>query len=456
MKKLLNGFLIFWFIMIFLPGCGGAEEKEETTAKIKVMYDSEGSFLTDYGELFMTKHPGIDFEVVSLSEQFASGKNPRQAFEAVLQQAPDIMMLDIDQFTKYAAEGYLYELSPLIHRDGFDLEGMAPAVIRLLNLSGGGKLYGLSPTFTSSVLYYNTDLFDKHGIPYPTNGMSWNDVLQLAQRFPDDGEGERRIYGLQLPAVSSPYYFAMGIGRTQGLDLIDPVNGKITAATSAWKDILHTVIAANSPKANIYRPKLPQGGNVSNLYRNDAFFNGRAAMVIRGIDMMNELKKAKDVHDIETPNWDIAMPPADPHDPDVNVDISVQRIFAINSKSPNVNEAWKLLKYIHSDEYAKVKSRSERLFLLTRTGYSSTMYGRNLDMLYNATPSSDASRNITDQLPASFIQPFIQLAGREIEAAVNSSKTAEAALQTIQDQGQMLWDNAKLEEKHQKTAVQQP
>lgn len=454
MHKLLSGFMIAALLAALLPGCDRTEIEETPTAKIKVAYDNEGSFLTQYGELFIANHPEIEVEVISLYEQFATGKNTSQAFEAVMRQEPDVLSLNIDEYAKYAAEGRLYDLSPLIARDQFDLGGLAPAVIRLLKAHGGGKLFGLAPTFSTAVLYYNKDLFDKHGVAYPTNQMSWNDLLLLAQRFSEDGDGERRTYGLQMPAVS-PYYLAMGIGRTLGLELIDPVNGKVTADTFAWREILHTVVQAYSPKASyIYRPPLQQSGSISDLYGSNAFINGRVAMQIRGIDMMDELHKAKQVYKIEPPNWDIAMPPVDPRDPDVNVDLNVQRIFVIASHSPRVDEAWKLLKYIHGDEYAKIRSRSEKNFLLTRSGYSGNSFGRNLNMFYNTKPSNSITR--TDQMPVNFILPFVKLAQQEMEAAVNGSKTVEEAIRTIQIQGQQQWDITRFEEKRQEAAAQQP
>lgn len=53
----------------------------------------------------------------------------------------------------------------------------------------------MAPSISTRALFYNKDLFDRYGVPYPTNAMTWDDVLALAKRFPTKGEGEGRIYG---------------------------------------------------------------------------------------------------------------------------------------------------------------------------------------------------------------------------------------------------------------------
>ncbi|WP_147433474.1 extracellular solute-binding protein [Paenibacillus ginsengarvi] len=440
MHKLVSGFMLAALLAALLPGCDKTEKEETALATIKVAFDNEGSFLGQYGELFIAKHPEIEIEVVSLYEQFAAGKNTEQAFEAVMRQAPDVLALNMDQYTKYAAEGRLYDLSPLIARDHFDLDKLAPAVIRLLNASGGGGLFGLGPAFSTSMLYYNKDLFDRIGASYPNDQMSWNDILQLAQRFADNGEEKRRVYGIQM-RDTAPFYLATEIGRTQGLALYDPVNGKITADTSAWRDIFRTVVLAYSPKASyIYRPPLQPGGSLADGFSTDAFINGRVAMQIRGFDLMDELQKAKQLYGIETPNWDVAMPPVNPRDPEVNAGLDMQRIFAISSQSPRLDEAWELLKYIHGDEYARIRSRSEKNVLLTRMGYSGSSFGRDLDKFYNSKPPNSAATTDPNQMAS--ILSFVKLAKEEVEAAVNGSKTVEESLQTIQLQGQQMWDQA--------------
>jgi len=77
----------------------------------------------------------------------------------------------------------------------------------------GGKLYGLAPTFNSKALFYNVDLFGEYGIDPPTDSMSWEEVLNLARRFPKDGDPETKAYGLTVDLQMTASDFIRDVGR---------------------------------------------------------------------------------------------------------------------------------------------------------------------------------------------------------------------------------------------------
>jgi multiple sugar transport system substrate-binding protein len=437
-----------WLIVFVFPaiaGCIQEGHQAEESKKIKILYDNKDLFMSDFGELYLSKHPDAEFEVISLYDQFNSGKNTVQAFEEVMRQEPDVLALDIDRYAQFAAEGKLYDLNLLISRDSFDLEHLAPAVVELLKMKGEGRLYGLAPTFSAEALFYNIDLFDKYGIPYPTEGMSWEDVLQLAYRFPVDEQDEQRVYGLQLPDVQ-PYYFAMKLGKTHGISLVDAINGKITANTDTWKNILHTVVEAYRSKAILI--KQTREGMRFDPYDIRTFLEGKVAMLIRESGLIMDLRRSK-----EALNWAFTSPPVDPNTPDKVDGIWLQRILAIRSQSPNIDAAWNLIRFILSDEYARIRSRSEPYAFLTRVGYSDARYGVSLDMFYRMKPA-EGLENTTEQLPPGFVLPYVRLSIEEIDAAVNGDKTVDQALQALQERAQQEWDKASMAE--QQSADRQP
>jgi hypothetical protein len=78
----------------------------------------------------------------------------------------------------------LYELDAAIEQDSeFSLEGILPGAIQKMRSMGDGKLYDLAPTFSSDAIFYNKKLFEEYGVPLPQDGMIWNDLLLLAERF---------------------------------------------------------------------------------------------------------------------------------------------------------------------------------------------------------------------------------------------------------------------------------
>jgi AraC family transcriptional regulator len=67
--------------------------------------------------------------------------------------------------------GYGYDLAELLKKHQLDLNQLEPAVLQSVSVQG--KLYGLPLHDGGLVLYYNKDIFDKFGVPYPKNGMTW-------------------------------------------------------------------------------------------------------------------------------------------------------------------------------------------------------------------------------------------------------------------------------------------
>src|SRR5690606_15788874 len=113
-----------------------------------------------------------------------------------------------------------------------------------LREKGGGQLYGLAPEFYAQALFYNKALFDAYGISHPTDRMSWEEVLQLAARFPSDGTDGDRIYGLKYGYQMNLFQLGTQIGATNELTLVDPTTMTVTIGTEGWKAAFDTALSA--------------------------------------------------------------------------------------------------------------------------------------------------------------------------------------------------------------------
>ena len=51
-----------------------------------------------------------------------------------------------------------------------------------------GDVYGLPYDFGPYIIYYNKDLFDKHGVEYPTSSMTWDEFLEKCRALTGDGD----------------------------------------------------------------------------------------------------------------------------------------------------------------------------------------------------------------------------------------------------------------------------
>jgi multiple sugar transport system substrate-binding protein len=93
--------------------------------------------------------------------------------------------------------GLNYDLSELVKKNNVDLNQFEPAYIQAIkDANPDGALLGLPKGLLKPyVLFYNKDLFDKFGVPYPKDGMTWDQVYELAKKMTrTDGETVYRGY----------------------------------------------------------------------------------------------------------------------------------------------------------------------------------------------------------------------------------------------------------------------
>ncbi len=449
-------------LAMMLSACaatGGAEQVlpemgKDEQATIKVTYWDEESFFRDLGNLFLVQHPNIDIEVVSTNRIYKEGKDPMEAMkEFIEEEQPDVLMLDTYNIKKLIDEGMLYPLDPVIAQDEFDLEGILPAAIEAIRKSGDGKLYGLAPTFYSSALYYNKSLFDKHGVPLPSDGMTWAEVLQLAERFPKDGSEKDRIYGLELPGFGggNDSWRLMQMGAERGLSYVDPSAGKVTLNTDSWKEAANLVLKLSKSEAMFKHDPNKQSQQFKShedFLLRDPFIGGRVAMKIDGMHLMRELREATDVlKEKFTVDWDIVTVPVHPENPTVSSSFGIHQIYGINAKSQNLRAAWEFVKYINSDTMARVTARAPVWGgLPVRTEYIRNEEGKHLEAFYALEPSTTDTYSAYRELPQSFNQQFHGIVSKHWENVVNEKVTVDEALASIETEAQAALDQALEEE----------
>ncbi|WP_284645805.1 ABC transporter substrate-binding protein [Paenibacillus silviterrae] len=436
-----------------VSGCGMGEEKpssqalkelgKDEKATVKVLYYDRTAFFQQYGNLLMAKYPNIDIEVISNQGIYGPGKDPKKEFRKLMEeQKPDILLINnLSDYEQYVQEGLLYELDGVIKQDKFDVENIIPAAVELIRNKGGGKLYALTPNFYSQAIYYNKDLFDKHGVPYPKNQMTWEDLLALAKRFPTQGDEKDRIYGLSAYHYvrdSMSFSYLSAIGMTHGLTFVDPASMKVTLQTDGWKRAMQLAVDAMK-SGTLYQPKNEPNSQAPVMFdsylKQNPFIAGHAAMTIESSYLMDQLERAKEIlKDVPSVNWDIVTVPVDPLHPDVSNTVNVSNLYAIQASSPNIRAAWEVVKYINSDEMARIQSKSST-GLVTRTKHAKEQNGRSLEPFYLLKPSEQLYKD-TEKIPQGFYSTFMGTANTEIQSAIDGKKSIEDALQAMQQKGE--------------------
>lgn len=106
---------------------------------------------------------------------------------------------------QYADNGTIIPLDDLIAETGVDFEEEFGKYAE--SAKNDGQTYMVPHNITSWALYYNKDVFDAAGVPYPddTVPMTWEEYRETAKKI-TQGEGANKIYGaFYLPWSSSTY-----------------------------------------------------------------------------------------------------------------------------------------------------------------------------------------------------------------------------------------------------------
>lgn len=438
-----------------LTGCsfgGNNGEGEQTPTTLKVMYYDENSFYQEYGMLFSALYPEIELEVVSTQSLYRGGEEGEEVDiekakkEFLEKEKPDILMLDMTEYEKMSQDGTLVDLGPFITKDKFDTEGLVPGMEDYMKELGGGQLYGLPSGFSSQVIFYNKALFDKYNIAYPTDQMTWNEVIQLARQFPIEGEGEDRVYGLKAGYNGDLNQMSTMIASSEGLNYVNPATKQMTINTPGWINAVKTANDALSSKALYFENQdnmMNGGGSYEDYLMRNPFIGNRLAMTIDGSWFIREIKEASEYIKEEgkvISDWDIVTMPVSAQFPDQSTSSYYNNIFAIGKESPSADAAWKFISYISGEEFARVKSKlSYNNGFSIHAKYIKDEEGRNYAAFHKLKPMKQPFDQADMQkLPKQFDAMFYQYMNEEFAAIQNGTKTVEEGLELLQVKGEEL------------------
>lgn len=387
-------------------------------ATITVMFSGgEQSFNYYYGDMFRAKYPNIQVNVIGF------WTDVRKALE---EQKADVLILSYEDYIKFMDEGKLYDLNNVITEDAFNLEGMHQDIIDFLRQRGGGKLYGLPPYFYNQALFYNKDLFDKYDIPYPEDGMTWEEVFQLAKRFPtEDG-----ISGFFANGLDSLLYRMEG---SKALSRINHKDMKVAVNNESYKKIFENILDMNESKALNVK-------EMSGLDVYDPFITGNSAMTMEYYYYLNNnIYWAKaDRGDEFHLNWDVVTAPVDESNREAAPFFAFGEIYVVNANTSEAQAAWEFVKFINSEEVAKMKSRTTTHAIPTRTDYLYNPEGKRMEVFYKRSNMDWALKDYSqyNKIPQKFHGALSRIMDSELRAAMTGAKSIDEALQSIEKRGQ--------------------
>lgn len=250
--------LIMICVIAFISGCSKEsppdtydQERKESDNNIEIESNSnpiqklrimtaftvtkeyEKQFDQMYGNAFRKEYPNIQLEWLRRS-------SAKPFLESAEEEEWDVMISFSDKdYRKLVQDGMLKEIG----LEFMDVGRLHPPVIAYLLALGNGKLYGLTDQFRLAGLKFNKELFDRYDVDYPTNGMTWDEVFQLAKKFPRKSEGEKKQYGLYHSYTSAPFNMVNDLRKSYGLSYVDG-KGDVNLRSAAWRHMLSLALDA--------------------------------------------------------------------------------------------------------------------------------------------------------------------------------------------------------------------
>ncbi len=99
----------------------------------------------------------------------------------------------------------VYPLEEMVEKYGFDLNRFNQGLLaELRSRDAQGRLIGFPDSADLFGLYYNKEVFDLFGLPYPTADMNWDQILDLAAKMTTE-RGGIKYKGLEFSANDRGY-----------------------------------------------------------------------------------------------------------------------------------------------------------------------------------------------------------------------------------------------------------
>jgi len=293
--------------------------------------DSEASWNERFGNALREKFPHYQIKYIpaqtgyGIPEILASGGTIDIYWDSIGKLANGLFAYDMQ-----------YDMTELIKKYKVDLNRFEPTIVEAIKQMSGGKMYGVPVFNNNMVLYYNKDLFDKFGVPYPKDGMTWDEATDLGTKL-TRFDGGKQYVGL---SSSGGHMLLM---NQLSIPFIDAATEKATIySNEKWKKYFETVFIApaRAPGYVDYMKAHNNGTPYRNEFLKDkdlAMFAWLTSIIFVFPDDFNNM------------NWDMVSLPTFKDLPGVGSQ-AYPTYFMITSISKHKDQAMEVIQYLTSDE----------------------------------------------------------------------------------------------------------
>ncbi|RKN77147.1 extracellular solute-binding protein [Paenibacillus ginsengarvi] len=399
-------------------GVSAEKPPEKRTEPVELVFyhaggdwNQEGYFMKEYGDAIRAKFPNVTPKFIpttagSLTNLVASG------------QQLDIIVSSVGTaFSSVFPAGLQTDLDPFVKKYKFDVGRFEQTSIDMMRQMGEGKLYGL-PLYTApSPIYYNKDIFDKFGVAYPTDTMTWDDVYESAKKL-TRSEGGVQYYGL---AISPSHYL---LRHQTSLKLVDPASLKVTINTDQTKAALENLLRFYQiPGYDANATKLSVAGQ-RQLFQKD-----HTAAMWLPVSTMHTAEELSGM------NWDVAAFPTWKGLSGTGAQVYPYHLYMASS-GKHQDQSFEVMQYLLSDEFQTAKSKQALFVSLLKSeavrgafGQDAPMYkGKHIQAMMPGKPAAPSPQSkyfsaSTSRLATTAVQDIV-LKGKDVNTALREAEEA--------------------------------
>ncbi|MDF2653500.1 MAG: hypothetical protein K0Q73_9305 [Paenibacillus sp.] len=271
----------------------------------------------------------VSFELLLLSD--ISMEGPRSIIDRVIEEYPDLSL--ISRHASYEELLALLNGEQIPNMIYITREEVTEEVLEKLKIITDRGIATIIPAdIAPGGLYYNKDLFDKFGLPYPKDGMDWDDVVPMIRKLTRQ-EGGVQYYGF---AANVRY---LSQSNPWSLPLIDRDLRVAVFNNELWKSWLVNM----NTTFNATDKVLDANGIEKSI---NLFVKDKTLAMWAGNDILYSL-----VTSAEGLNWDVVSLPYYPEISLPSESVAVKQkvpFWVVSDAVENSDEAYLILSYLLS------------------------------------------------------------------------------------------------------------
>ncbi|MDF2713386.1 MAG: extracellular solute-binding protein family 1 [Paenibacillus sp.] len=383
---------------------------------------SEEMFMKQFGDSIKLKFPYITPKFIPL------GKGTSLDELITAGQVIDVWLGSVNAIIPNPLKlGLTTDISELVQKHGYNLNQLEPTTVEQMRSLADGKLFGLPYGTSTTLILYNKSLFDKFGVGYPKDGMTWDELYQTAVKL------TRFENGTQYRG------FSMTVGHMLLLNqlsagFVDPKTEKPTLVADSWKRVADNFARFYTIPGNDVTDKTVQLAEQQN-----GFFKRKDTAMYAGLSGLPA--------DLESMNWDAVQLPEYKDAPGIGSQ-SYPSYALVTKQSKHTDDAFRVIAYLASEEMqARLARLGTSVPIITKPEIIS-QFGQDMPMLQGKNINAFFPKKLASA-PAktkfdSVVQPKLY---EDMYKYLSGMKDVNTALRDAESAGQKAIDDEKAKSK---------